>query len=113
MEQAVSKTNHLFSPYWELHTYNGSKASECKLGLLQDADVVGDLTDSTSLRQEEYCAHPEAGHLFFKVMQETHSCFSNGSTWQHRNYLIRCRSASGTDPCIELTGHSLIDVVEP
>ena len=50
--QTISKTNQLCSTHWKrltiFHVVNN--ASDCKLGLVQDADFAGDLTDLESAR---------------------------------------------------------------
>ena len=42
----------------------GSTAQQCKLGLFQDSDLVGDLEDSKKILRVEHCAFLEVIHLF-------------------------------------------------
>ena len=74
----------------------GNKASECTLGLFQDADFAGDLTDSNPTSGAVYCAHSEVTHLCpFRghANKQTNSRFAQQH--QSRYHFIGCWSVYG------------------
>ena len=57
---------HCTSEYKQ-YCHVGHTAQQCRLGLLQESDVAGDLEDFRNPRQVEHCAHLEVTHLFQQV----------------------------------------------
>ena len=74
----------------------GNPASECRPGLLQDADFAGDLEDSKS-----------ASRSMMGSLGKPHNC-SNSRTCEHwsRNHLIWRRSKCGRNCCTQMMWHS-------
>ena len=76
--------------------YVGNAASECRLGLLQEADFAGDLKDSKSASGRMLCS-----------LGKPHNC-SNSRTCKHwsRRYLIGRRAKCGRNCCTQMMWHS-------